>query len=36
MGNREDVSALLEIPSRNYERARVADDRRAASQNDHA
>ena len=32
--NREDVSAVLEILGRNYDRAKAAAERRAASQND--
>lgn len=34
--DREDVSSVLEILGRNYDRARAAADRRAASQNDEA
>jgi hypothetical protein len=36
MEDREDVSAVLEILGWNYDRAKAAADRRAASQNDEA
>jgi hypothetical protein len=36
MEDREDVSAVLEILGRNYDRAKAAADRRAASQGENA